>query len=86
MDRLKKTYLAALKFLSGSNAILPSEIWSTDKEDAEEKFDYATVKPIGTGPNKITKAIPGDSVIMGINDIYMEESPEGKTLVVRFVF
>ena len=72
--------------MSGPNAIFPSEIWSTAKEDAEEKFDYATVKPIGTGPHKITKAIPGDSVIMRINNIYMKGSPKGKPLVVRFVF
>ena len=72
--------------MSGPNAILPSEIWATAKEDAEGKFDYAKVKPIGTDPYEITKAIPGDSVIMGINKIYMEGSPKGKPLFVRLVF
>ena len=63
----KKPFPAALEFLSGPNAILPSGIWSTAKEDAEGKFDCATVKPIGTGSYKITKAVPCDSVIMEIN-------------------
>ena len=83
---MKKPFLAALKFLSGPNAILPSEIWSTAKEDAEGKFDYAKVKPIGTGPYKRIKAIPDDSVIMEINKDQMEGILKGKLLVGKLVF
>ena len=82
----KKPFPAALEFLSGPNAILPSGIWSTAKEDAEGKFDYATVKPIGTGSYKITKAVPCDSVIMEINKDQMEGSLKGKLLIGKLVF
>ena len=83
---LKKPFPAALEFLSGPNAILPSEIWSTAKKDAKGKFDYATIKPIGTGPYKVTKVIPGDSVTMEINKDYMEGSPKGKPSISKLVF
>ena len=82
----KKPFPAALEFLSGPNAILTSGIWSTAKEDAEGKFDYATVKPIGTGPYKITKAVPCDSVIMEINKDQMEGILKGKLLIGKLVF
>jgi peptide/nickel transport system substrate-binding protein len=76
----------AFEFLSGPNAILSSEIRPTAKEDAEETLIYATVKLIGTGPYKITKAVPCDSMIMEINKDHMEGTLKGKLLIGKLVF
>ena len=83
---LKDPFPAALEYLSGPDAIFPSEIWATAKKDAKGKMDYATVKPIGTGPYKITNVIPGESVTMEINRDYMAGSPKGNPSIGKLVF
>ena len=83
---LKEPFPSALEFLSGPLAIFPANIWATAKKDAAGKPDYATVKPIGTGPYKITQTTPGVGVTLKINENYMAGSPKGKARIGSLVF
>lgn len=81
----KKPFPAALEFLSGGLSILPAGIWKTAKKDAAGKPDYATVAPIGTGPYKVEKWIPGEKSVLVRNDDYFD-GPKGKATIKRIVF
>ncbi len=83
---LAKPFPAALEFLSSALPILPADIWKTAKKDAKGRVDYGTIKPIGTGPYKIVKVVPGESVHMEINRDYWNGSPKGKPSIGKIVF
>ncbi len=83
---LSKTFPAALEFLAMATPIFPSEIWKTAKKDAKGKFDYGTIDEIGTGPYKITKVVPGESITMVKNENYWAGSPKGKPTIGTVVF
>jgi len=84
--KLVKPFPAALEYLSGPVSIMPAGIWKTAKKDAKGKVDYGTVKPIGTGPYKITKVVPGESIQMEINKNYWKGSPKGQPSISKIVF
>ncbi len=83
---LEKPFPAAFEFLAGPLAIFSSDIWKTAKKDKKGKFDYATVKPMGTGPYKIGKVIPGESITMTLNKDYWDGSPKGKPSIGTVIF
>ena len=74
---LVKPFPAAFEFLSGALPVFSSDIWKTAKMDAKGKLDYGTVKPMGTGPYKITEVVPGEFIKMEINKNYWNGSPKG---------
>ena len=75
---LEKPFPAAFEFLAGPLAIFSSDSWKTAKKDKKGKLDYATITPMGTGPYKIGKVIPGESITMTLNKDYWDGSPKGK--------
>lgn len=83
---LKKTFPAALEFVSGPLAIFPKDIWATAKKDAKGKPDYGTVAAIGTGPYKTTKVVPGQSVTLEKNTDYWKGSPKGQPSIGKIHF
>ena len=83
---LKNTFPAALEYVSGPLAIFPKDIWATAKKDAKGKPDYGTVAPIGTGPYKTVKVVPGESVAMEKNTNYWSGSPKGKPSIGKIMF
>ena len=83
---LSKTFPAALEFLAMATPVFPSEIWKTAKKDATGKVDWGTIDEIGTGPYKITKVVPGESVTMVKNNNYWNGSPKGKPNIGTVIF
>jgi peptide/nickel transport system substrate-binding protein len=68
----KHPFPPALEFLANPLAILPGDIWETAKVGAGGKPDFATVEPIGTGPYKIVRVVPGEGVWMEKNPDYFD--------------
>lgn len=83
---LSKTFPAALEFLAMALPVFPSDIWKTAKKDATGKQDWGTIDEIGTGPYKISKVVPGESITMVKNENYWEGSPKGKPSIGTVVF
>ncbi len=83
---LKEPFPAAMEFISMALPIMPSEIWQTAKKDAKGKIDYATIDEIGTGPYKIAKVVPGESITMEANRNYWAGSPKGKPEIGTVIF
>ena len=83
---LKKTFPAALEYVSGPLAIFPKDIWATARKDAKGKPDYGTVAPIGTGPYKTVKVVAGESVAMEKNTNYWSGSPKGTPSISKIMF
>ena len=83
---LVKPFPAAFEFLSGALPVFSSDIWKTAKMDAKGKLDYGTVKPMGTGPYKITEVVPGEFIKMEINKNYWNGSPKGKPSIGTVIF
>ena len=83
---LKKTFPAALEYVSGPLAIFPKNIWATAKKDAKGRPDYGTVAPIGTGPYKTVKVVPGETVHLERNPNYWKGSPKGQPAINKIVF
>ena len=83
---LKKTFPAALEYVSGPMAIFPKDIWATARKNAKGKPDYGTVAPIGTGPYKTTKVVAGESVAMEKNADYWKGSPKGSPSIGKIMF
>jgi peptide/nickel transport system substrate-binding protein len=84
--KLVKPFPAAMEYLSGPVSIMPAGIWKTARKDAKEKIDYGTVAPVGSGPYKITKVVPGKFVQMEVNKNYWKGSPKGKPAIGKIVF
>jgi peptide/nickel transport system substrate-binding protein len=83
---LKKTFPAALEYVSGPLAIFPKDIWATAKKDAKGRPDYGTVAPIGTGPYKMVKTVPGESVHLEKNANYWKGSAKGQPTIGKIKF
>ena len=83
---LKNTFPAALEYVSGPLAIFPKDIWATAKNDAKGRPDYGTVAPIGTGPYKTVKVVPGETVHLEKNLNYWKGSPKGQPNIGKIVF
>ncbi|MEA3359767.1 MAG: ABC transporter substrate-binding protein [Thermodesulfobacteriota bacterium] len=77
---LKKPFPAALEFLSGANPIYPKDYY------AKVGTKGFGVKPIGTGPYKITEVIPGQEIVMVKNTEYFKDSPKGQPSIGKIVW
>ena len=79
---------AALEFLAGPDPIFPKGLFDGIAKDAAGHPNYASVKPIGTGPYTITDEKPGQSVTLTRNDRYfggIKGRPAIKTIVFRTI-
>ena len=69
---LHKPFPVALEYLAGPLPIYPNEYYA---KVGPKKFG---VKPIGTGPYKVVKVLPGKAFTLVKNDDYFDGSPKGK--------
>ena len=79
---------AALEYLSGPDPILPKGAFEGVARDAAGHPNYASVKPVGTGPYQITDEKPGQSVTLTRNERYfggIKGRPAIKTIVFRTI-
>jgi peptide/nickel transport system substrate-binding protein len=76
---LKEPFPAALEFLSGPVVIYPNEYY------AEVGPKGMGVKPIGTGPYKLTEVEVGKRYVLVKNDDYYDGSPKGKPSIGNIV-
>lgn len=77
---LKAPFPAALEFLSNFNPIYPKDIYSKLGKDG------FGMKPVGTGPYKITEVVPGKKMIFEKNTEYFKESPKGQPTIGKIVW
>lgn len=69
---LHKPFPAAFEYLSGNTPIYPKDYYA---KVGPKGFG---VKPIGTGPYKVVKVLPGKAIDMVKYDDYFDGSPKGK--------
>lgn len=77
---LKEPFPAAFEFLSGANPIYPKNYYE------KVGTDGFGVKPIGSGPYKITEVIPGQKIVMEKNLDYFKDSPKGQPSIGKIVW
>lgn len=76
---LRQPFPAALEYLSGPVVMYPNEYY------AEVGPQGMGVKPIGTGPYRVTGVEPGQRFEFEINENYHEGSPKGKPSIGKLV-
>lgn len=78
---MHRPFPAALEFLSGSRmAILPSEVWEELPRSPTGEVQYSAVKPIGTGPYKMTEWVAGEKAVLTRNESYFD-GPKGQPAI-----
>lgn len=76
---LKEPFPAAFEFLSGVISIYPNEYY------AKVGPDGMGLKPVGTGPYKVTELEPGQKIVFEKNDNYYKGSPKGQPSIGKIV-
>jgi peptide/nickel transport system substrate-binding protein len=81
---------AALEYFSGITPIYPAGHYdaapSIPSADGKIRRDWGAVKPVCTGPYKITKFTAGQSVEMVKNAEYFADSPKGRPQIGKVVY
>lgn len=77
---LHKPFPAAMEFLSGANPIYPKDYYA---KVGPEGFG---VKPIGTGPYKLTELVPGKKIVLEKNEAYFAGSPKGMPSIGKIIW
>lgn len=83
---LHKPFPAAFSYLAQAVFMLPSGHYDKAPKDAQGKQDFGAVRPVGTGPYKISSVIPGERIIMDKNPNYFSGSAKGKPAIGKIVF
>jgi len=83
---LHEPFPAALAYFAQAIFIMPEGHYDSAPVKADGKKDYGAVKPVGTGPYKITKVIAGDRIEMVKNDAYMKNGPKGTPSIGNLTF
>ena len=81
---LKEPFPAALEYLAGPDVIFPENHFDSAPVVGGKK-DFGAVEPVGTGPYRITKVVPGESVHFERNENYFD-GPKGKPSIGKIVF
>ena len=76
---------AALEFLAGPDPIFPKGLFDGVSRDAAGRPNYASVKPVGTGPYEVVSVKPGQSVTLKRNEHYFG-GVKGQPAIGRIVF
>lgn len=76
---LQKPFPAALEFLAGPVVMYPNEYYSRVGPEGMNK------QPIGTGPYKVTKVIPGKEIRFEANKDYFD-GPKGTPAIGKMIF
>ncbi|MEM1382187.1 MAG: ABC transporter substrate-binding protein [Pseudomonadota bacterium] len=77
--KMKAPFPAALEYLSGPVVMYPNEYY------AEAGPEGMGVKPVGTGPYKVTEVEPGRRFVFELNENYYDGSPKGKPSIGKLV-
>jgi peptide/nickel transport system substrate-binding protein len=77
---LHKPFPPALEFLSCADPIYPKDYYA---KVGPKGFG---VKPIGTGPYKVTEVEPGKKIVLEANQDYFAGSPKGKPSIKKIVW
>lgn len=77
---LHKPFPSALEYLSCADPIYPKDYYA---KVGPKGFG---VKPVGTGPYKVTKVEPGKKVVLEANENYFADSPKGKPSIRKIVW
>jgi peptide/nickel transport system substrate-binding protein len=75
---LRESFPAILSNLALVLPILPEGHYDAAVEGTDGAKRYMAVKPVGTGPYKVTEFEPGEAIVMEINENYFVDSPKGK--------
>lgn len=73
---LKEAFPAAIEFLSGPVSMYPNEYY------AEVGPSGMGLKPVGTGPYKVTNVVPGSHFVLEKNENY-HDSPKGQPEIAK---
>ncbi len=84
--KLKEPFPAALAYFAQAVFMMPEGHYDSAPAKADGKKDYAAVKPVGTGPYKVTNIVAGEKVEMVKNDKYMKGSPKGQPAIGKLTF
>tara|TARA_R110002049_G_scaffold203654_1_gene374218 strand:- start:14025 stop:15542 length:1518 start_codon:yes stop_codon:yes gene_type:complete len=71
---LKENFPAAIEFLSGPVSMYPSDYYETAGPEG------MGLKPVGTGPYKVTNVVPGQHFVLVANENY-HDSPKGQPTI-----
>lgn len=77
---MKEPFPAALEYLANALPVYPKGYYT---EVGPKGFG---VKPIGTGPYKVTFVEPGKKIVLEKNDDYFADSPKGKPTIQKIVW
>ena len=77
---MNEPFPAALEYLSNALPVYPKDYYA---EVGPKGFG---VKPIGTGPYKVTSVEPGKKIVLEKNENYFEGSPKGKPAIGKIVW
>jgi peptide/nickel transport system substrate-binding protein len=77
---LHKPFPPALEFLSCADPIYPKDYY------AKVGPNGFGVKPVGTGPYKVTEVEPGKKIVLEANENYFADSPKGKPSIKKIVW
>ncbi len=81
---------AAIEYFSGITPIYPAGHYdgapAVPGKDGKPRRDWGAVAPVCTGPYKITKVVPGQTVEMVKNTAYFAGSPKGQPQIGKIVY
>ncbi|MCB2173760.1 ABC transporter substrate-binding protein [bacterium] len=77
---MHEPFPAALEYLANALPVYPKDYYA---EVGPKGFG---VKPIGTGPYKVTEVEPGKKIVLEKNENYFEDSPKGKPAIGKIVW
>lgn len=75
----------ALEFLAGRLAIVPQSAWRSVPQGTDGRPDYRRLAPVGTGPYRVARIEPGNTVELERYGRYYE-GPKGRPPIGRIVF
>lgn len=77
---LHKPFPAAIEYLSCANPIYPKDYYA---KAGPKGFG---VKPVGTGPYKVTEVEPGKKIVLEAYENYFADSPKGRPAIKKIVW
>jgi peptide/nickel transport system substrate-binding protein len=83
---LHEPFPAALAYFAQAVFIMPEGHYDSAPDGADGKKDFAAVKPVGTGPYKITNVVPGEKIEMVRNENYFKNGPKGTAEIGKLTF
>ena len=83
---LHEPFPAALAYFAQAVFMMPEGHYDGAPDTADGKKDFGAVKPVGTGPYKITNVVAGDRVEMERNENYFKGGPKGTPAIGKLTF